>query len=53
MELNDIIMIFLFLYWFQIFKDQCGVHPPFQSTSLLYGSIYVVLILGKNTPPPL
>jgi hypothetical protein len=27
--LNDIDMSFLFVYWFQIFKDQFGVFPPF------------------------
>ena len=24
---NDIKIIFLYLYWFQIFKDQCGSVP--------------------------
>ena len=27
--LSDTKMIFLYLYWFQIFEDQCGVFRPY------------------------
>ena len=35
---NDAKMIFLFLYWFQIFKDQYGVFRPYLQLSLGEGS---------------
>ena len=44
-------MIFRFLYWFQIFKDQCGVFHPYLQLSLSYVAVHSVpsrLVWNRN-----